>query len=467
MKFRHAMPRVIFLWGRLVRLVLVLSLAGLAIGYTASQADAAPVADAGPADPFTGASASFDAPPSYSKNYNLGNWGVAEQRGAATYTFPIAVPPGRNGMAPDLALRYSSDSALRGGLAVGWRLDVPSVTRDGSRGHEAASAYQASLRGASGRLVQVPDLTPPGAQAYRVEFDNSFTRFFYRPSIASSWLAVSPDGTKDYFGDALSGGDHQNRWPITAQIDAHGNTIQYFWQRVTSGPFMDYLLQRIEYTSNNAAGLSAYGKVEFAYAPADLCAGSSMPIGAAPLSASPLSIEGSRRLLAITTSVRDQPSAGWRVARRVNLAYQLRSSVLSLPLVVGATPGAGSCTQAKLRYLTKIQVNGYNPDGVVTTSPPVTFTYNDRTNAAMPPPNPVPQRPVQVPGFGDYGTAVGAVGRLLDLDGDGILDRVSVQENDSICTLIWQKGLYGGGFEQAVHNSPLPTVAWHQPQPGG
>ena len=326
-------PRAIFPLGLVVRLVLVLSLAGLAVGYTAPRAAAASPADTGPADPFTGASASFDAPPSYSKNYNLGDWGISEQRGTATYTFPIAVPPGRNGMAPDLALRYSSDSALRGGLAVGWRLDVPSVTRDGSRGHQATSAYQASLRSASGRLVQVPDLTSPGAQAYRVEFDDSFTRFFYRPSIASSWLAVSADGTKDYFGDTLSGGDHQNRWPITAQVDAYGNTIQYFWQRVTSGPFTDYLLQRIEYTSNNAAGLAAYGKVEFAYAPADLCAGSSMPIGAAPLSASPLSIEGSRRLLAITTSVRDQPGAGWRVARRVTSAISYGHQSCTFPLL--------------------------------------------------------------------------------------------------------------------------------------
>jgi Salmonella virulence plasmid 65kDa B protein len=420
------------------------SLVVLAIGYVASPARAAPA----PADPFMGASGSFDAPPAYATNYNLGDWGVSEQRGGATYTFPIVVPPGRNWMAPDLALRYSSHSALRGGLAVGWRVDVPSVTRDRSRGHEATSTYQASLRGASGRLVGVPDLTPSGGRAYRVEFDDSFTRFFNRPANdGNSWLALSADGTKHYFGDTLSAGDHWNRWPVTAQVDAHGNTIRYFWSRVTSGPFADFLLQRIEYTSNDAAGLAAHAKVEFTYAPADLCAGSSMPIGAAPLAAGPLSTEGSRRLLAITTSVRDQPGGAWRVARRVNLDYQLRSSVLHLPILAGPgpgpAPGAGLCTHAKLRYLTKIQVNGYDTDGTTTASPPVTFTYNNRTNAAMPAPNPIPQRPVQVPGFGDYGTRVGAVGRLLDLDGDGNLDRVSVRENNSsgLCRSLPRFGL--------------------------
>jgi hypothetical protein len=170
-----------------IRFVLVMCLTLLGIGYLAFPAHAASSEMATPANPdtgaFTGASPSFDEPSAYAKNYNLGDWGVSEQRGAATYTFPIVVPPGRNGMAPDLALRYSSESALRGGLAVGWRFDVPSISLDRSRGHEATSSYLAELRGASGRLVQVPDLTPFGGVAYRAGFDGSFTRFFNRPVI--------------------------------------------------------------------------------------------------------------------------------------------------------------------------------------------------------------------------------------------------------------------------------------------
>jgi hypothetical protein len=42
----------------------------LAIGYVASPAHAA--ADAGPSNPFTGVSTSFDEPPTQAKNYNLG-----------------------------------------------------------------------------------------------------------------------------------------------------------------------------------------------------------------------------------------------------------------------------------------------------------------------------------------------------------------------------------------------------------
>src|SRR5262249_54387968 len=122
---------------------LLAALGALLIGVSA--------AFAAPSDPFTGASAKFDDPPQQAKSINLGDWGVSEQRGAATYTLPLAVPPGRLGMEPHLALRYSSGSPLRGGIAAGWTLDIPSVGVDRSLGEENAPTFRASVGGASGR----------------------------------------------------------------------------------------------------------------------------------------------------------------------------------------------------------------------------------------------------------------------------------------------------------------------------
>ena len=145
--------------------VLVAALALVCINAPLSRAYAAAT------DPFSDASPSFDKTPQDPTNYNTGEWGVAEQRGAATYTFPIGLPKGRNGMAPSLALRYSSRTPLRGGLAVGWTFEVPSIKVDRAVGVEQESAFRAELGKATGRLIRVPDKTPFGGVAYRVEFD--------------------------------------------------------------------------------------------------------------------------------------------------------------------------------------------------------------------------------------------------------------------------------------------------------
>jgi hypothetical protein len=49
--------------------------------------------------------------------------------GAATYSYPIDVPPGRAGLAPQIALTYNSQ-AKNGWLGVGWTLDMGSIQKE-------------------------------------------------------------------------------------------------------------------------------------------------------------------------------------------------------------------------------------------------------------------------------------------------------------------------------------------------
>lgn len=49
--------------------------------------------------------------------------------GAFTYKFALALPPGRNGMTPDLDLTYSSTDHDDTGFGYGWSLSIPYIER--------------------------------------------------------------------------------------------------------------------------------------------------------------------------------------------------------------------------------------------------------------------------------------------------------------------------------------------------
>jgi Salmonella virulence plasmid 65kDa B protein len=298
-------------------------------------------AGAAPSEPFTGASARFDEAPQQAKTLNVGDWGVSEKRGAATYTIPLAVPPGRLGMEPHLALRYSSHSPLRGGIAAGWTLDLPSVAVDRSLGEETTPIFRASVGRANGRLVEVPEESPVGGKAYRIEFDDSFVRLFKRSSdvagALTTWTALTPDGVRRDFGDEpdsrylASGVDEaSSRWLLTREADLHGNTVHYVWAREAIGPHIAFSLKRIEYTSNAAASLGPHAKVEFTYAPADLCSGSSRRSAPRPRAAQPSST-------AHALSLRLRPWCGIGRARRGGSLGSSRSSIgwATRPFTIG------------------------------------------------------------------------------------------------------------------------------------
>src|SRR5215831_16444837 len=62
-----------------------------------------------------------------------GSHSVSLYTGAFTYTYPIAVPPGRHGVQPELNLVYNSQ-ANNGWLGIGWDLSVGSIQRSAKNG---------------------------------------------------------------------------------------------------------------------------------------------------------------------------------------------------------------------------------------------------------------------------------------------------------------------------------------------
>ena len=57
--------------------------------------------------------------------------------GALLYTYPITVPPGRNGLQPDLKLIYNNSDSNNGNLfGYGWSINIPYIERINRKGVE-------------------------------------------------------------------------------------------------------------------------------------------------------------------------------------------------------------------------------------------------------------------------------------------------------------------------------------------
>jgi RHS repeat-associated protein len=337
-------------------------------------------------------------------------------------------------------------------------MNIPSIRVDRSLGHRGGLRYRISMDALSGRLAKVHDDSPfnPGqGDTYRVEFDNSFTRIMrVQPggthAALRGWVVLTTDGVKRFFDErVLPTTFAKTRWHITGEVDPFGNTIRYFWKPVVeSGPsgihIVDLTLDRIEYSSNDAAGLGPHARISFAYFPvAETCFGSKVPIGSAhSTNHGKLThgyLDGSRRLTSISVSVKDSPAADWRLSRVVSLSYNLD------------TPGelAGKCSlmlrglllETRFRYLTEIRETGFDPNGVPSRLPPITFTYGRREREIN-----LTTKHSIVREIDHKGTRIGALATLVDVDGDGIKDRVFVDKGSPGCVLRWKRGHFGGSI---------------------
>src|SRR5262250_1380296 len=101
--------------------------------------------------------------------------------GTGNFTVPIALPPGRNGLQPQLSLVYSTGNG-NGPFGLGWSLTIPGVTRQTAKGipryrdndHDPARRDTFVLSGVED-LVPVPG-GADGTQRYRPRTEGLFAR---------------------------------------------------------------------------------------------------------------------------------------------------------------------------------------------------------------------------------------------------------------------------------------------------
>lgn len=170
--------------------------------------------------------------------------------GGASYTIPIDVLPGVNGLAPSLSLVYSSNSGP-GVAGYGWQIGGLSViSRTGQNYYNDGAArgieldYNDRYAIDGQRLVLAPSTGSWGSDltTYQTENDG-FTRV---QSLSSSgngplkFLAQTKSGLKNQYGytddgcQKIDGYSEIVNWFVTQTSDLYGNTINYSYLRDNS-----------------------------------------------------------------------------------------------------------------------------------------------------------------------------------------------------------------------------------------
>ena len=222
---------------------------------------------------FSGPVLATDAPPAM---IVPGQFNVSAT-GAATYTIPIAVPPGTAGMVPALSLDYSSQSG-DGIVGLGWTLSgLPSIGRcartyaqdnvHGSVNYDANDRF--CMEGQ--RLVAISGTYGADSTVYRTEIDGfskivSYGTAGNGPSYFKVW---TKSGQIMEFGNTTDskilavGSSTARSWAVDKISDTKGNYLTVTYTNDTTNG--QTYPSRIDYTGNASAGLSPYNSVQFSY----------------------------------------------------------------------------------------------------------------------------------------------------------------------------------------------------------
>src|SRR5262249_43513358 len=194
----------------------------------------------------------------------------ATSTGDAKLIYPIELPPGRNGLQPQLAIQYNS-SRGNGWLGMGWELAIPSVeidTRWGVPRYDTGQIDPSKPQGletetyllngeqlapVANRGALVPRTAGAGGKctdckSFSLRVEGQFLQILRHGNSPSTyfWEVKTKDGTRHFYGGSLAGGlDRQavlsdpanpngniGRWMLREVIDPNGNNIRFSYDVV-------------------------------------------------------------------------------------------------------------------------------------------------------------------------------------------------------------------------------------------
>ena len=156
---------------------------------------------------------------------------VDQTTGAFVHRVPLDIPPGRNGLTPDLALQYNSQQLEDGIVGYGWSLSLPYIERFNRTGIDRLYTDNYFTSSLGGELA-----TTSTANEYRHRFEDG--RFIAYTFSNNSWIAYDKKGTKYTFGAsttaqlyATTTPSNVYRWMLEEIRDSNNNYITYFYER--------------------------------------------------------------------------------------------------------------------------------------------------------------------------------------------------------------------------------------------
>lgn len=176
---------------------------------------------------------------------------IDENTGSLEYSYPLTVPPGRNGMQPDLKLQYSSQNTTQGSIfGYGFDINIPKIERINKHGVNKLYDYQDFRSSLSGELVHISN------NDYGAKIENG-SFLIYKLS-GGAWIVTDKKGTIYKFGSSDSSKIYDlldlNKiyiWYLEEIIDTNGNSIKYFYTKDTADNFI--YPDKIIYTNNGAS----------------------------------------------------------------------------------------------------------------------------------------------------------------------------------------------------------------------
>ena len=197
--------------------------------------------------------------------------------GGATYTIPIDISPGTNGVQPQISLVYNSQSG-KGIAGMGWSIGgLSAITRVGKAKYiegettGVTMTYDDKYVLDGLRLIPVRKGVNSGTNGleHRLEIEN-FSKTYSRENVGNGpkyFEVITQNGDSMFYGQnnnariILKGQPSPSAYMLNKIVDANGNYVKYNYKNYDGENY----LESIEYTGNTVVGTYPYNKIEFLY----------------------------------------------------------------------------------------------------------------------------------------------------------------------------------------------------------